>query len=717
MKKQLQKIVLSLAVLSTLGLTAQENRLMPCDTYNAMEAHFKEDALAKIRFDKVQAEINALRDNLQSNKAKTAINTYTIPVVFHVLHVGGPENIPDSQCITALAEINKMYARAGSDTASIAAPFKAIYHDTGIRFVLAHKDPNGNCTTGIEHIYDTRTDWDRNPTNSASYLFNGLTWNPTKYLNVIVVKQIVAAPGQVGVVEGYTYLPGTWGLGANQDAVVFAYGAMTGTNARSIAHEFGHWFSLAHTFGNTNNPGISCGDDGISDTPPTKGYFSTCPTSLSGNSCATSNTTWYSAGMANVENIMDYSSCPKNFTDGQTTNIIATLNSSAVGRNNLWSTSNLIATDVAGTGICAPTANFISTTGYTVCSGGSLNMKDFSYNGTITSYNWSAGSGATVASPNTPNTSIIFNTIGTSNVSLTVSNSQGTSTKVRQVLVRDGSPAITLPMTESFENDTIPTGWNVINQNANSAKWKQTDLAAYDGFQSFYIDGATTFANQIDILETPIIDVLNNADKSFTLAVSYAQASTSYTDQLIIDGSNDCGGTWKNIANIPATQLRQNSGGITTMPWYPQFPSDWRIWNIGNYPAWTSDFITSPNVKLRFSFLESAPGHGNNIFIDAINLFGQPVGINELTKKYAFSMYPNPTQNEANIRFTLSDEASVKLVICDVLGKEIETLIQSNLKPGEQNITLNKNAHLAKGIYIVNLNVNGATMTKKLVIN
>ena len=720
MKKQVQKIVLSLGLMTTLGLFGQQNKLIPCDTYNAMETHFKEDPQAKIRFDRVQAEINLIRDNQSSNLSKTTINTYTIPVVFHVLHNSGVENIPDSQCITALAEVNKMYSRQGSDTASIAAPFKAIYHDSGVRFVLAHKDPNGNCTTGIEHIYDARTTWDRNPSNSASYLFTGLTWNPTKYLNIIVVKDIVAAPGQQGVVQGYTYLPGTWALGANQDAVVFVYNAMTGTNARSIAHEFGHWFSLAHTFGNTNNPGITCGDDGIADTPPTKGYFSTCPGSLNGNTCATANTAWYSAGMANVENIMDYSSCPKNFTDGQITNVVATLNSPSVGRNNLWSQNNLIATDVAGTGICAPTANFASTTGaYTVCSGNSLSMRDFSYNGIINSYNWSTGSGATIASPNAANTNITFNTVGTTNVSLTVSNNQGSSTKVRQVVVRDATPGITFPTMESFENDTIPAGWNVINQNLNSAKWKQTDQAAYDGLYSFYVDGPTSGANQTDILETPIIDVLNNSDKTFTIAVAYAQSNATYTDQLNIDGSVDCGATWKNIANLTAAQMRQNSGGITSSPWYPQFETDWRVWNIGNYPVWTSDFISSPNVKLRFRFTESAPGAGNNIFLDAINLFGYVagVGINELTKKYSFYVYPNPSNGLANIKFNLNDQSAVKLAVYDVLGHQVESLINANLKPGEQNVMINKTNNLAPGVYIINLEVNGTKMIKKLVIN
>jgi len=726
MKKQVSKIVLGLSLLGTLNALAQENKLQPCDTYNAMEVYFKENPQAKIKFDQTQNEIDnySNANNQSQNRTATSVQ-YTIPVVFHILHTGGGENISDAQITNALAQVNRDYARAGTDTASIAAPFRAIYHDMNIKFMLAKKDPNGNCTTGINHIYDTRTIWDRNPSNSASYLFNGITWTSTtrKYLNVIIVKDIVAAQGQQGVVVGYTYLPGTWGVNAPQDAIVYNYSFLGGLDARNLSHEMGHWLSLIHTFGNTNNPGVSCGDDNVSDTPPTRGEFGSCPTSLSGNSCATSNTAWYSVGMNNVENIMNYSGCPKHFTDGQTSRIHTLLSNPAdiVGRYTLWQSSNLTLTDVNGTAPCAPKAEFASSLGtYTVCSGASLNMKDFSYNGTVSNYNWSAGSGATIASPNASITNITFNTVGTTNVSLTVSNNLGSSTKVRQVIVRDGTPGITGPTMESFENDTIPVGWNVINQNVSSAKWKQTDMTAYDGIQCFYIDGATTGVAQTDILETPVIDVLNNTDKSFTMAIAYAQSTPSHTDQLFIDGSNDCGGTWKNIANLSAAQMRQNSGGIISTPWVPQFQSDWRVWNIANYPQWTADFVSSPNVKLRFRFLTSGVFGANNIFIDAINLFGSnsggDVGINELTKKYAFYVYPNPTYNEANIRFTLSDESDVRLTVTDILGNEVETLVNKSMKPGEQTISLNKNNSLAKGIYLVNFNVNGTLMTKKLVI-
>src|SRR5690606_11678263 len=93
-------------------------------------------------------------------------------------------------------------------------------------------------------------------------------------------------------------------------------------------------------------------------------------------------------------------------------------------------------TDVNSTTACAPKAEFYPTTmSFTVCKGGSLNTKDFSYNGTISSYQWAADNSAIVASPNASITSINFPLVGISNVTLTASNSQGSGVTVKAVTV------------------------------------------------------------------------------------------------------------------------------------------------------------------------------------------------------------------------------------------------------------------------------------------
>src|SRR3989338_8856778 len=97
-----------------------------------------------------------------------------------------------------------------------------------------------------------------------------------------------------------------------------------------------HWFNLSHTWGDTNDPGVSCGTDNVADTPTTRGVTA-C--NLNENFCGV---------RANVENYMDYSYCSKMFTAGQVTRMRTALTSSTAGRNNLSTNANLVATGADG---------------------------------------------------------------------------------------------------------------------------------------------------------------------------------------------------------------------------------------------------------------------------------------------------------------------------------------------------------------------------------
>src|SRR4051812_14866269 len=48
---------------------------------------------------------------------------FTIPVVFHILHVGGQENISDAQVQDAVSILNRDYNRRNADTANVVAQF------------------------------------------------------------------------------------------------------------------------------------------------------------------------------------------------------------------------------------------------------------------------------------------------------------------------------------------------------------------------------------------------------------------------------------------------------------------------------------------------------------------------------------------------------------------------------------------------------------------
>ncbi len=723
MKKQIQYLCLASLLTSGLLNAQTDKKVQPCITYDVMDQHFKDDPSAKQRYEAAQNILNTQKEefekNITANKS-LAPPVYTVPVVFHILHQGGPENVSDATIIQALKWMNDDYARTSADANTTVPPFNASFIDSEIKFVLAKLDPNGNCTNGIIRRYDARTEWDRNQPGAFSFLYNGITWNPTKYMNIIIVKDIVAAQGQQGIVVGYTFKPGAWSSGAVQDAIVYNYGFLgTMVQARSLSHEAGHWFNLSHTWGNTNNPGVSCGDDGISDTPITKGEFGGCASS-SISACAQTNPAMNN--LNNVQNIMNYSDCPRNFTTGQTNAMRAALTSATSGRNNLWSNANLIATGISNPVLCAPISAFGTTTDkYQICSGSSLVMKDASYNAAITSYSWSGSSGVVFANPTSSLSSATFNTPGIITVSLTVGNAQGSSTSTRTINVVNGAAAITGPAIESFEGTGTPANWSVINPNG--VAWEITNLSAKDGANSYFVDGPLSAAGQSDILQMPMMDLLNNQAGTFEFSYAYARNSSSHNDNLFLEGSLDCGATWKTIRQFAANTMASGSGGIVPVTNSVFIPTStqWKTYTSDaggfNFDSFWFDFSNSASVMVRFNFVEDATnGAGNRMYIDKINFAGNTVGINELTKSISLGLYPNPTKGTSTVKFTLSDASNIGIEVVDVLGKVVLPSNNSNYAPGTHTVNINNNEGLAKGIYFVNISLNGTKMSRKLIV-
>lgn len=184
---------------------------------------------------------------------------FVIPVVFHIIHQNGPENIPDTRIYEAMDILNRDYMKLNPDTASVIDIYKPLIGTPKIQFKLASYDPWGNCTNGIDRIYSHET------TNGDAYCKLN-QWDRSKYLNVWVVRSMEAG------VAGYAHYPtDVNGLGFWRDGIVLL-SSVVGGGDRSLTHEVGHWLALPHVWGSTNTPAVACGDDGINDTPITKGH-------------------------------------------------------------------------------------------------------------------------------------------------------------------------------------------------------------------------------------------------------------------------------------------------------------------------------------------------------------------------------------------------------------------------------------------------------------
>ena len=74
-------------------------------------------------------------------KAQPKGVVYRIPIVFHVLHNNGVENISDEQIMDQLAILNRDFRKQNADTATVQSDFVGMPTDAEIEFVLATKAP------------------------------------------------------------------------------------------------------------------------------------------------------------------------------------------------------------------------------------------------------------------------------------------------------------------------------------------------------------------------------------------------------------------------------------------------------------------------------------------------------------------------------------------------------------------------------------------------
>jgi hypothetical protein len=76
---------------------------------------------------------------------------------------------------------------------------------------------------------------------------------------------------------------------------------------------------------------------------------------------------------------------------------------------------------------------------------------------------------------------------------------------------------------------------------------------------------------------------------------------------------------------------------------------------------------------------------------------------------------PNPFSNSTQIEFHLPSDGFVSLKVCDLSGREIETLVSGQLEKGEYTYTFHS-ANLESGIYLYKLSAGNKVMTRKMVI-
>ena len=88
----------------------------------------------------------------------------------------------------------------------------------------------------------------------------------------------------------------------------------------------------------------------------------------------------------------------------------------------------------------------------------------------------------------------------------------------------------------------------------------------------------------------------------------------------------------------------------------------------------------------------------------------------EIPKQFElYQNYPNPFNPTTVIRYGIPKESNVKLVVYNILGEMVKTLVENTQKAGSYEVNFNA-SNLATGIYIYRIQAGQFAETKKMVL-
>ena len=713
-----QLFTITICILFTHLATAQQNKIFSCTTGEMSQKQYtKHPELlgAKAFLDSFTTAYIA-QHPVPSTRSTSP--TYVVPVVFHILHDAGYENVPDSFIYIEMHNWNQYMSATNPELDTVVPSFQGIIGNPQVEFRLAQIDPYGNCTNGIEHIYTQATYYgdDDDKLNA---------WPPDQYLNVWLMKAIQQDPSDYGILA-YAYYPASVSIYYNQEIidgilakyfVVGGYDQSVGSHVferSTLGHECGHWMNLEHPWGNTNSPGVACGDDGVYDTPITEGQQNIDP--WTNDQCTP-------GVIENVQNIMNYSNYHIMFTQGQVYRMQAALNSPVSGRDSIWGQDNLIATGTdqpltyPNPNSCAsPIADFAVSQRY-ACTGQNLTFTDVSYNAVYQNRTWTFPADASITTSTDAAPVVNFSSPGWKQVTLQVSNSNGSSQKVKtMVYISDGS-SLVAPYLETFEDtNEVNANWEVLNWDNNNTYFQSYPLGHASNGSYMLNMYHSEYDGDRDELVMPTLDLTNLTRQQETLSFDYSFAT--FQADLLDDSiaslselpSTDCGNTWQRIYFNTGGYNLFNVGAIFGSYTGNSTDEYWKTVTIQIPVA-----LITPSTTFKFELLSAQLA--NNFYIDNVNV-GQAVntGINTVSPSAISSLNiaPNPATDRATVVIDAATAAYITVGLYDMTGRLISTIYQGQTDVGIRKIAFDTE-EISSGIYMVKVSTGSAVTQKRFV--
>ena len=96
--------------------------------------------------------------------------------------------------------------------------------------------------------------------------------------------------------------------------------------------------------------------------------------------------------------------------------------------------------------------------------------------------------------------------------------------------------------------------------------------------------------------------------------------------------------------------------------------------------------------------------------------YSEILSVDLTPETYSLSQnYPNPFNPTTAISYRLSALSNVKLVVFDLLGREVTTLVNEKKEPGNYSVNFNA-SNLTSGVYFYKITAGSFTETKKMTL-
>ena len=292
----------------------------------------------------------------------------------------------------------------------------------------------------------------------------------------------------------------------------------------------------------------------------------------------------------------------------------------------------------------APVAQPMVNKRETDCPGDTLQFDDFSMlSHAGASWNWQFPGGSPATST-LRNPRVVYNNgAGEYDVTLTVTNPEGSSTKTIEKMVRVLDPVTNeMPVTNDFSGGL--DNLTVLNPDE-GITWSPVDITTCEpeGNTAYFVENYV-YSNygQDEILLPVNLDLTQSIHPELRFRVAYAPYfdGNFFIDSLKVLISTDCGSSFETIFRSGGEALSTTTSGIGPGNLYeydafsPQNCNEWRDVTL-NLDAYIGKFVT-------IKFLNQS-GYGNNLYLDDIALADEfMVGTNNPAILSRFRLMPNP---------------------------------------------------------------------------